>query len=622
MYTMNHLRSTFIIIFLLTFFSHYTRSSYLSGYIPEILKLSHYSNSNTVEYRELETSFTRLDHDRDPPAEPALESLAQKRINPDLIDSDTLRNVDTPKNILVWPAEWSHWLNMKIIIDNLKDKRNHKITVIRPALYTDFIKNSTKYDIIDLPTPGYLPNFHMEHLRNIIEIFKLGNDQHSVFKKAKSMVQFWLTHIFQRRDTCEMLFKNEHGILEQLKSQSFDVVIADPCVICGEMLSIYLGVPLIHNVRMLPGEIHQTVAGAPLPASYVPIINTEFTDDMKFFDRLVNYVNLVVQQFMTKLGLKIFADPLIEKYLVNNRESVTKVESGTTMVDLQSRAALWLIRLDFTFEFPRPLMPNMKYIGGFHARPANFSKIPNEILDFIDTAEKGVVVFSMGSMVDQIGSNKAEIIAKAISNIELGYKVIWRYNHKTEIGLPKGLDTRKVLVLPWLPQNDLLGHPKVKLFITHGGTNGLYEAIYHGVPVLGLPLLVDQFDNLVRIERWNAGRHFDVTTLKSLSDSKLLTNSINFCLNNENLSQNMINFSNIHKYRLNDPLDEINFWIEYVINTKGAKHLRSKANDLSFIAYHLLDVYVFLVGCGFVAFYLVKRIISGPGRPTKKTKMD
>lgn len=54
------------------------------------------------------------------------------------------------------------------------------------------------------------------------------------------------------------------------------------------------------------------------------------------------------------------------------------------------------------------------------------------------------------------------------------------------------------LLLHWLPQSNLLGQPKTCV-VAHGGTNGLEKAIYNGVPVLGLPLLFDQFGNVWRL---------------------------------------------------------------------------------------------------------------------------
>ena len=50
-------------------------------------------------------------------------------------------------------------------------------------------------------------------------------------------------------------------------------------------------------------------------------------------------------------------------------------------------------------------------------------------------------------------------------------------------------------VVPWLPQNDLLGHPATRVFFTHGGIHSMYEAVYHGVPMVVMPLGADQPDN-------------------------------------------------------------------------------------------------------------------------------
>lgn len=40
------------------------------------------------------------------------------------------------------------------------------------------------------------------------------------------------------------------------------------------------------------------------------------------------------------------------------------------------------------------------------------------------------------------------------------------------------------------------GHPNTRLFITHGGVLGLQEAVYCGVPILGMPLYGDQHLNI------------------------------------------------------------------------------------------------------------------------------
>lgn len=52
--------------------------------------------------------------------------------------------------------------------------------------------------------------------------------------------------------------------------------------------------------------------------------------------------------------------------------------------------------------------------------------------------------------------------------------------------------SENVKVLSWLPQNDILGHPKTRLFIAHAGINGIYESTYHGVPMICSPFFGDQ----------------------------------------------------------------------------------------------------------------------------------
>ena len=57
-----------------------------------------------------------------------------------------------------------------------------------------------------------------------------------------------------------------------------------------------------------------------------------------------------------------------------------------------------------------------------------------------------------------------------------------------------------IKIMDWLPQNDLLAHPKTRALVSHVGHNSLYEAAYRGVPVVAVPLTGDQPGNARKAE--------------------------------------------------------------------------------------------------------------------------
>ena len=69
-----------------------------------------------------------------------------------------------------------------------------------------------------------------------------------------------------------------------------------------------------------------------------------------------------------------------------------------------------------------------------------------------------------------------------------------------------------VKLLSWLPQNDILGHPKTRLFIGHAGLNGILESTYHGVPMICSPFFGDQFDNARIAKHAGFGEVVDLDT--------------------------------------------------------------------------------------------------------------
>lgn len=59
------------------------------------------------------------------------------------------------------------------------------------------------------------------------------------------------------------------------------------------------------------------------------------------------------------------------------------------------------------------------------------------------------------------------------------------------------------------------GHSKTKLIIYQGGNNGFYETVYHGVPSVVIPLLMDQYDVASRTVHHGMGVELDYHTLNA-----------------------------------------------------------------------------------------------------------
>lgn len=71
---------------------------------------------------------------------------------------------------------------------------------------------------------------------------------------------------------------------------------------------------------------------------------------------------------------------------------------------------------------------------------------------------------------------------------------------------------KSTLTSSFIPQ---IGHPKTRAFITHGGTNGIYEAIYHGIPMVGVPMFADQPDNIAHMKAKGAAVEVNMNTMTS-----------------------------------------------------------------------------------------------------------
>ncbi|KAM7415575.1 hypothetical protein PAMA_017880 [Pampus argenteus] len=473
--------------------------------------------------------------------------------------------------VLVFPTDGSHWINMKVIIEELH-YRGHEITVLR-ALDSWYIKSeSLLYKTVTIESSnGFDEEGFGEFVTRMLNMRREGA---SIWTRL-SLEYEVLTQFYQmNKQVVKMLvdvFENK-TLMQSFHNAKYDLVLTDPAIGGGVLLAHRLRLPLVLNVRWtIQGEGHHAIA--PSPLSYVPIPSTELTDKMTFSQRVRN----VLFYLFTRLQIWYVTDsnyrPFVHRYF----------GPDVHYMELFQAADIWLMRNDFTFEFPRPTMPNIVYMSGFQCKPSK--PLSKELEDFVQSSgEHGVIVMTLGTLVAKLPEDITEDIAAAFA--QLPQKVIWRHKGKRPSTL--GNNT---LLLDWLPQNDLLGHPKTRVFVAHGGTNGVQEAVYHGVPLLGLPLMFDQHDNFFRMEVRGVAKVLDIATVNR--DNFL--QALKEVLYEPSYREKMKALSNLQRDQPMKPLDRAIFWIEFVMRHRGASHLRTDSYKMSKIQYYSIDVMAFLL---------------------------
>uniref|UniRef100_A0A3Q3J3J6 UDP-glucuronosyltransferase n=1 Tax=Monopterus albus TaxID=43700 RepID=A0A3Q3J3J6_MONAL len=473
--------------------------------------------------------------------------------------------------VLVFPVDGSHWINMKVIIEELHS-RGHEITVLRPS-DTWYIKpESPHYKSITINSSA---GFNEEGFRLfVINTLKMQREGAPLWTRLS--IEYELLSLFYQinKDVLQMMgeiFENTK-LMQSLHDAKYDVVLTDPAMGGGVLLSHRLGLPLVLNVRWtILGEAHQAIA--PSPLSYVPISFSKLTDKMIFSQRVKNFMYYL----FTRFQIWFMADPTYKPFVHHY------FGSDVHYMELFQAADIWLMRNDFIFEFPRPTMPNIIYMSGFQCKPSK--PLSKELEDFVQSSgEHGVIVMTLGTLVEKLPEDVTEDIAAAFA--QLPQKVIWRHAGKRPS--PLGNNT---LLLDWLPQNDLLGHPKTRVFVAHGGTNGIQEAIYHGIPMVGLPLMFDQPYNFFRMEVRGVAKVLDIATVNK--DNFL--EALKEVLYEPSYREKMKTLSNLHRDQPMKPLDRAIFWIEFVMRHKGAPHLRTESYKMSAFQYHSIDVMAFLL---------------------------
>ncbi|CAG9792439.1 unnamed protein product [Diatraea saccharalis] len=272
--------------------------------------------------------------------------------------------------------------------------------------------------------------------------------------------------------------------------------------------------------------------------------------------------------------------------------------------ELKKNVELVFLNVHSIWEMNRPMPPNVIYLGGLHQQPER--KLPKDFQSYLDSSKHGVIYASFGTNIDPtlLPPHKIQILINVFS--KLPYDILWKWNKDELHGLSDNIKISK-----WLPQADLLKHPKIKVFITQGGLQSTDEAIAGGVPLIGIPMVSDQWYNVEQYVHHGIGVRVDMETI----DEEKFRNAINEILNNDSYRRNILRIKRIIDDQPQTSLERGVWWTEYVIRHGGAKHLRSPAANMSWTEYLELELFLYLwttlmiliVGLIFMVYTLIGR---------------
>ncbi|XP_076457785.1 2-hydroxyacylsphingosine 1-beta-galactosyltransferase-like [Babylonia areolata] len=366
------------------------------------------------------------------------------------------------------------------------------------------------------------------------------------------------------KDIFDVLLRNE-SFIHTIEEKRPDLIVIDNIASFYAMSVIpyRLGIPF----AFMGSVYYAPTCRIPFSTADAPLVILPYSNKMNFFQRLHNTL------FFLLLALY---NPSIPDDAVSTYAPKMKY---LPLIELANKAEIFVVETDHVLDYPRSTLPNVKLIGGTATGPAK--ALPPEFQSFMDSAKEGVVIVSFGSYVLGLPKHISDKILQVL--LQLPMKSVFRSNLTSP-------DPKKILTAPWIPQNDLLGHPHTKVFVSHCGKNGQYEALYHAVPIVATPLFIDQPYNAERARVKGFAEVLDLNTCTA----EQMRSSILTVANEPRYKQAVVKRSRLFRELYGLPMETAAYWLDHVMEY-GGDYMRSAGQQMPVYQYVLLDVFLFIL---------------------------
>ncbi|GMS94667.1 hypothetical protein PENTCL1PPCAC_16842 [Pristionchus entomophagus] len=378
--------------------------------------------------------------------------------------------------------------------------------------------------------------------------------------------------------SCEVFVKNKE-FLADIENSKFDIAFTHMYNFCP--------IGIIHQTKiptwvwLNSGALMDNVAdlmGVPLPPSYCTPMMMDAGDKLTFVERVKSVVGHLIFKFMWK-GMT-----------ADKETGVFREEFGQDfpdIADLAAAAPLVMVNSNELYDFPRPTLSKIVNIGGVGIKSKDAKPLKPEFASRVEKA-KAVVVMSFGSIAPMylMPEHWREAYFHAFTQFP-DVQFFLRYEKPEEIAdiLPPNAYAAK-----WLPQTDLLLHPKTLGLISHGGYNSVQDVLFAGVPILATGLFGDQPRNAHLVERLGMG----INVHKTKVSKETVTNALRKIVEDKSLKANAQRIKSMIATKPVSAETLLVRWTEFLAQHKKLDNLVPYGTSLNFFVYHSLDVICFL----------------------------
>ncbi|KAL4706382.1 hypothetical protein ACJJTC_018481 [Scirpophaga incertulas] len=506
--------------------------------------------------------------------------------------------VESYKVLVVFPFPGKSHAILGDGVVRLLLKAGHEVTYITPILNKKPPPNLHQIDVTD----NYQMFVNNKDMINIAQFFKVKQQM-----TIKSLFDF----MFQMH---KMTFNNPN--VQRLckdPKQHFDVIIGE--WMFNDLYSLFSTIfqaPFIWVSTVDPHWMALQLIDQSTNPAYTADIQSNSIPPFTFYERVQQLVYQIVGYGLKKFYAAKYEQEIIElvKPLIQYRgHEVPDFE------ELRYNSSLMLGNSHVSMGSAMALPQNYKPIAGYHIE-TDIKPLPEDLQKLMDNAKHGVIYFSMGSNLksrdfpDEVKMGLVRLFG------ELKQTVLWKFEEVLP-GAPSNLK-----FLQWAPQASILAHPNCILFITHGGLLSTTETVHFGKPIIGIPVFADQFINVERAVKNGFATKVDLD-FNMVEDLRV---AITEMINNPSFTKRVKELSFIYHHRPVSPGAELVHWVEHVVKTQGAPHLRSPALDVPFYQKTYLDLAAVLLATIYVVFatlkFICKRFLCSRGKISSKNKKN